>query len=345
MSTEPVAYTEDVERQLAVLCEDYRRVEGKPFDHFFCPILFVDQRVPLCLGHVVNNAIPNSFGGRVVQRTDVDGFYGSMVEGDFTTKMQTLSMAPQEALLDPDISKKLRLTMLVDGEEWEQYPDRGQAVPEHHTRVTFHIGDQVVPRVLKKTVQEIDAVQDRGFELQIGKDCSLPALVASIKVAYLTLFKRLGYAYAFSEAGKAVGCGILGKFYKDHGHKRPKEALKEAPDFFRPYINMMRTIEGFTQHSLLGTVEDGQADLCLSVSGEQFALIVWIRTNKHYQAVLMPFYDDEKGVEVYADFLRNDNQQIRVHRCDIDNETKSCRVFGKQREDVWPKGDPSFSFE
>jgi hypothetical protein len=235
--------------------------------------------------------------------------------------------------------------MLVDGEEWEQYSDRGQAVPGHHSRITFHIGEQVVPRVLKKTFQEIDVVRDRGFDLQIGKDCSLPALVASIKAAYLTLFKRLGYAYAFSEAGKAVGCGILGKFYKNHGYKRPKEALKEAPDFFRPYINMMRTIEGFTKQPLLGTVEDGQADLCLSASGDPFALIVWIRTNKHYQAVLMPCYVDEKGVEVYADFLRNDNQQIHVQRCAVDAETKSYCIFGRPREDVWPKGDPSFSFE
>lgn len=59
---------------------DFESVTGKPFRHFFCPILHVDEEVALCRGHVV----PESLGGKakVLQRADVDQGFGSFFEAE-----------------------------------------------------------------------------------------------------------------------------------------------------------------------------------------------------------------------------------------------------------------------
>ena len=71
-----------VAKKLERLGLDYEEVSGRPFDHFFCPILFRDEDVELCKGHIVGQV----FGGRerwTVQRKDVDNFYGTAFEADF----------------------------------------------------------------------------------------------------------------------------------------------------------------------------------------------------------------------------------------------------------------------
>ena len=65
---------------LEQLKADFESVGGKPFEHFYCPILHVDEDVPPIKGHVV----PESLGGRamVLQRPDVDNGFGSFFEAE-----------------------------------------------------------------------------------------------------------------------------------------------------------------------------------------------------------------------------------------------------------------------
>src|SRR5262249_31834927 len=114
-----------VEHHRKLLREDCARVDGKPFEYFLCPMLGVDEDVPLCMGHIVNDACPNSFTGRVVQREDVDNFYGSIVEADFTSLVQAWAMGPKNALLHPVLGKKMKPKFLVGGEECEHHHDLG----------------------------------------------------------------------------------------------------------------------------------------------------------------------------------------------------------------------------
>src|SRR2546429_236557 len=98
--------SKDIERQRSFLREDCTRVIGRPFKDFLCPILLTDEPVPLCMGHIINKACPNSFGGRIVQRADLDSFYGALAESDFTANIQARSMGgPEEALRDPTLRK------------------------------------------------------------------------------------------------------------------------------------------------------------------------------------------------------------------------------------------------
>lgn len=334
---------ESLEHHLKLLREDCTRVDGKPFDHFLCPILLADERVELCMGHIINEAIPNTFRACVLQRKDVDNFFGSMAEGEFTTKMQSLSMTPTDVLLDPEMSKKVSVKMMVGGEEWRLYPDRGTKA-RLHSWIIGHLEERKTIRwVVKKSSEEIRAVQDRPIELEIGKDCRLSALISLIKAAHLTLFKLLGYSYALSAAGMEIGYSTLGRFYRDHGDKKPGKARSEAPEYFRPYVNIMRTIDKFTDYAPRGTIQDHRAQVCFTSSGNPFGISVWIRADSRYYAVLMPAFSEPDGAAAYIDFLRNNKQSLRMHTCQFEN--MGLVVSERWTEIVWPKGDLTFDFD
>ena len=73
--------SEEMTRQLARLRADYLEVEKKPLKRFYCPIIGQDdENADLCLGHVIHQKIPNSSRKTIVQRKDVDGFYGRLLE-------------------------------------------------------------------------------------------------------------------------------------------------------------------------------------------------------------------------------------------------------------------------
>jgi hypothetical protein len=67
----------DVAERLEALRQDFAVVAGRPFCHFFCPILMVDEQVELCRAHVVNHAFAASSRRWTVQWKDVDNFFGS----------------------------------------------------------------------------------------------------------------------------------------------------------------------------------------------------------------------------------------------------------------------------
>jgi hypothetical protein len=332
-----------IEENLKGLRAEYASLEGKPFNHFFCPILLQDEEVPLCMGHIVNDAIPNSFGGCIVQRKDVDNWYGALAEADFTTHIQARSMTPDAILRDSSMRRKLSPTIVIGGEALPHYEDQGTEVPGH-TPITIHFGkDGKLNWVVKKRPDDIDALDGRNFEVRLGKDYRLAAFVSLIKAGYLTLFKLLGYSYAILAAGIEIGHNLLGNFYTDHRHQKPGEAIKKAATFFRTYVNMMRPIERFTGDAPRGTVEDGLAHVCVTPGRAFFALIVWIRTDNRYHAVMLPAFNEPNGTVAYHNFLHNNEQSLRVQSCRI--EPGKVIISQQSKEIIWSKGDPTISFE
>ena len=73
----------DGQNRLKALNQGFEQVVGNPFKHFYCPLLYCDDDTQLCKGHIVNAAFPGIGRQWVVQRADVDGFYGSCFEADF----------------------------------------------------------------------------------------------------------------------------------------------------------------------------------------------------------------------------------------------------------------------
>jgi hypothetical protein len=334
-----------VEHHLKLLREDYTRVNGNPFKHFLCPVLGMDEDVPLCMGHIVNDACPNSFPGRVVQREDVDHFYGSLVEADFTGLVQAWTIGPKNALLDPVLSKKLKPKFLVDGEEWAHHHDRGHSSPKQ-TRLALYFDDgKPIPWVLHKSLEEVTAASGKSLSLACGMDCRLSALVSLIKAAHLTLFSLLGYSYALSGAGLEIGPMTLGRFFRTHGHEKPADARKSAVEFFRPCVNMMRPLAGHTGEPPLGTIEDHRAEVCFTPEGVMFGIVIYVRTNQQVHAMMMPVFDEVCRAVAYHRFLNNDNQSVRMHVAPFNVEEKRLVVSQQSREVTWPKGDVTFSVE
>jgi hypothetical protein len=338
--------SERVQRRLLSLQADFMSVTGRPFEHFYCPIMLEDRDVPLCMGHIINGACPNSFKGCVVQRQDVDNFFGTFAEAAFTTNVQARSMKSGEALHDPELVKKLQPKLVVEGEVWPHYPDRGLDVPTSHTRISVQAGGgEGVHWVLKKKPEEVDSLKDTGFQLKLGRDCRLEALVSLVKAAYLTLFELLGYAYALGADGRRAGHDVLGRFFREHGSKRAEDARANALRFFRPHVNMMRTIEQFEGSIPQGTIEDRRAQACVTGDRTIFGLIVFSRANRQYYGVLMPYFDNPVGEAAYDDFMRSERQSIRVHECKVNGPTAGITVQERSSETTWPKDGKAFSFD
>src|SRR5262245_44404347 len=103
--------SEELEKQIQALREDYARAEGRPFQHFCCPFRCRDDPAHLCKGHVVNAAMPNSCRAWVPQRRDVDSFFGTMFEADYGF--------PCDAFGCPRRAPTTRITLWTVSSRWK----------------------------------------------------------------------------------------------------------------------------------------------------------------------------------------------------------------------------------
>ncbi len=144
--------------------------------------------------------------------------------------------------------------------------------------------------------------------MAIEKDIRLSALVSLIKAAHLTLFKILGYRYAFSAGGYFVGRNILGEFFLQNQGKTKKEILDNAHLFFKEFVHMARPLHS-SEVNFQGTVSDNQLLFC-HVNGNPWATIVFVKSAHIVNAVLLPFSLQEDTVEKFSNFLKNDSNTI-----------------------------------
>lgn len=100
--------SENIKIKLDKIREDYLNNYGQPFKYFYCPILYNDEETQLCIAHIINTAFPNSARAWTVQREDVDNFFGSKFESDFTNLKYSKKYSPDEVLYDPSLSKVLK---------------------------------------------------------------------------------------------------------------------------------------------------------------------------------------------------------------------------------------------
>jgi hypothetical protein len=337
-------YSTDTAKRLPSHQANFNWVTGKSFNYFFCPILHVDQQAELCMGHVINDACPDSFGGRVVQRKDVDSWYGRVFEADFTGRVRQLTMGLEKALKDPRMRRTIPIRLFVGDVELESYPDDGVEVPGH-TSVEFEISPGVfLSRKVKKPTEKLEAmVGERRIE--IGRNDSVAVFVTLIKSAFLTLFRELGYGYALSPGGKRLGHDILGKFFLQYHHENLPDVKKAAGQVFRPYVNMMRMIVAFEGEGRnpTGTVEDGLLSAAITPNHTIFALKVFLRTAEINYSVLAPFYDTEEGKRAFDDFLVNDCQKLTTRKCQI--KDKAITIEQRVTPLIWPKKPSAFTFD
>jgi hypothetical protein len=328
--------TEDVQkqRQLAYLRKDFASATGTPFTDFYCPILLRDEPTELCLGHIVNDKIEDASSKRVLQRKDVDGFYGTMFETDFVTMFRARNAKPNEILANFELNRKMNARFFINGEVCEHYCQPKKApISPNHTAVTLRDDDQSEVRViLKKSRSEVYGA-DGNFV--VNPNFWLGSAVALIKAGFLTLFRLATYNYALSAHGIFVGHDILGKFFSENHSKGKIEVRAAGLDFFRPYLNMIRPINYASGEPFLGTVVDHRAKVAIGTSGQPYAVAVCIRGDDRLFAVLMPWFGGPDSVETYLSFLQGNRPSIRLADCVFDKKRGLWELQGPSAESHW----------
>ena len=113
---------------------DHTKITGQPFEHFFCPMLFVDEDVELTRGHVINKEFKGAPGIWAVQRTDVDNFFGRVFEGDFLLLQRLAGKRGFDLFFDKVLFKRVRPKIYFEGKELHYFlrfrKDRGKEVPD-----------------------------------------------------------------------------------------------------------------------------------------------------------------------------------------------------------------------
>ena len=309
----------EIQAKLAELNSDYTQITGQPFQHFSCPILFVDEDTELCKAHIVNQAFPNSSSKWTVQRKDVDGFYGTFFESDFVDLINYKENgSPDKALVDKSLGRRYAPRILVDDVTVGYYPASGD-IPEDFTPVLFERNGKTILLGLKMHPNDVDHLSEHEWALEVSRDVRLPALVSLIKSAHLTLFEILGYQYTRSSGGHFVGSDILGKFFIQSQGKRRAEVLEDARDYFGKYANMVRLIQE-SGYILRGTIDDGWLFVC-NDKGLPWAFVVIIKTSGLLHAVLIPILDRGESADVFQNFLRNSTGYILdVNPCRFVND-------------------------
>ena len=103
----------NVEWRLRELKRDYESTEHRPWKHFFCPVLYRDEETELCRGHIINEAFKDADRSWTIQRSDVDGYYGSRFEADFLALEKIGTLIAEDALADKNLARQFRPEILL----------------------------------------------------------------------------------------------------------------------------------------------------------------------------------------------------------------------------------------
>ena len=325
----------DFERRLEVLRSDFQARAGFPFSHFYCPILFRDDEVELCKGHIVNASFPDSARNWVVQRKDVDSFYGASFESDFVNIQYGSLTFVDNVLADPCLSKKLRPKIRLGDQDVSHFVAYGP-VPAHFTEAAVETPFGPVRLGLKIHPNEAMSSAGRNWSIAIEKDIRLPALVSVIKAAYLTMFNMVGYSYPLSAGGHLVGQDILGTFFLRNQAFGKSEITTNARTHFAEFANMVRPLLA-PPSDVCGTVSDRFVFVCRCEADTVWGIIVFVRTSHLVHAALLPILETDRAADRFVTFLKERGCQIRANRCRFDGD----KWHGSRDEETltWPEAD------
>lgn len=323
--------------KLQQISNDYTSVTSRSFQHFYCPILYKDELAELCRAHIVNQAFPNASKEWTIQRKDVDNFFGSHFEADFTI-MEDVAQNEEDRILsrafaEKGLYKKFKPKIWVNDQEVEYFFAEGKT-PDSFTPLKMIQINKELSLALKIDPKDFAELVDANWEVGISKDIRLHALVSLIKAAHLSMFHTLGYRYALTAAANFIGYNVLGQFFLRNNGLPRQEVLKNAANHFASYTHLTRPI--FDQGlGLAGTITDNRFFLCRR--GSIFwAFIVIVNTGNLLNGVLLPIWEDMNAIKIFLDFLSNETEEITVSlshfKGDRIETDKNTRII------MWPKG-------
>jgi hypothetical protein len=284
---------------------DFARVTGKPFQHFYCPVLLTDEPVELCEGHIVPEAFGNLW---VPQRKDVDNFYGSATEADaggFMEERETVF----EKWHTPAVQQLIRPRIEVDGKPIDYYfPKELTPVPGHSpAQFVGEDGKKILDVMFKIPAHEVAALCGQDMQL-VAERNFMPAMTASVlKAAHLTMFDMIGYDYVFSSTGQDLAA-ILRDFFIANKHKGNKRAAAE--EYFAAHTSMVFPVMGDGAQFFGGTANDQKGVMLWGASGRPFAFGVMVKMKDVFCALLAP--NHAEGIGTYRSYLREPPESVLI---------------------------------
>lgn len=228
-------YTQEDSRLLE-LTQELRSSRGCGFrGTFYCPILHVKEETELCKGHV----LPQAVGGRnwVVQRKDVDNFFGSFAEAGFSHGVKLRSMGFDDSIkyiLDKRLSSRVNLSMTDSGGV------------ERRVRPTQWTGDELTFVV---HANGDDLCLKDPVSLSFAMDTRYETLLACVHSLHLGVFREGGYRYVVSPTGEfnaALLRNAYRKFATGQISRSPDEKTAILGEMCSTHVNMVRPIVGST---------------------------------------------------------------------------------------------------
>lgn len=323
---------------LASLQADFTAETGRPFKHFFCPILYRDEETELCKGHIVNKAFKQRSGRTTVQRKDVDNFFGRTFESRFVQIRHRGKRRLEDFITDKDLARHFSPTFLVDDQPIPHFLPKGP-VPTSFSEVALLTPQGDRRLALKIAPSELMEGQGAKLTFSIRGDLRLSAVGTLLKAAHLTLFDLLGYRYVFTPGGHFLGREALGEFFLSNRDLDIDVALSNALVHFRQFIGMVRPLEKLPK-GLQGTLRDRRVLVCRVGAGLYWALIVFIRTGASMHAVLTPIFDHPEGAATYLERLSLPSHHLTVHLAAYENGT--WQVDTRSFEMFWPPVEAGF---
>jgi hypothetical protein len=294
--------------RLEQLRTDYARATGKPFEHFFCPILLNDESVELCDGHIV----PEAFGKLTIpQRKDVDNFYGTAAEADVIGFMQDKGTDVLANWHTPSIQQRFQPRIeSADGELIGHYfpLTEDHEVPGQTTaELRDPEGKKIRTLVLKKPAHEVIALAGQDLQLVFEKNF-MPAFTAAVlKAAHLSMFDMVGYDHVLSPGGRYLA-DVLGRFFIEN--KDSKNKREAVNNYFTRFTRMIFPMQGDGAKAFAGTVNDKRGIFCMGMNGRPFAIGCIVKMIDTFCALLPP--DSADAIGTYQSFLKEPPPSIAL---------------------------------
>lgn len=322
--------------RLNELQADFEEASGNPFSYFYCPILYRDEDVELCKGHIVNAAFPDIRRHWIVQRAGVDSFFGRCFESEFVNIQHQGSVGASSSMVDKELSKTFRPSILLCGSPVPYYySPEAIATPPNHSKLQLVTEVGTVDLRLKLSPEQVGATNHKDWEIRVEKDMRLPALVSLLKAAHLTLFKMLGYRYVLSAGGHFMGRSILGDFFLQNETFAKPKVLQNASAHFKEFANLVRPVICHDPY-LEGTSTDNRLYVCETASGVPWAFMIFVRTTRAVHAVIVPIFEHPDGISRFMSFLQNDGGRIEGRLCRFEN--REFKAWPKPTVFSWPEG-------
>ncbi|MCY3813081.1 MAG: hypothetical protein OXH15_14890 [Gammaproteobacteria bacterium] len=296
-------------------------------------MLLVEEMAELCKGHV----LPRGVGGRtwVVQRKDVDNFFGTFAEADYQHGVTLRALAANAAnpaellsyLQRHRLSGKVGLSL--------------EDAAGNSTTANAGLDARGTPGLYLESDTLVEDPQEAVLRYNLNME--LPTLVSCIHSVHLGLFGKMGYAYVSDKAGWFLA-SMLGGLYREYAtkaNKAKRDDLRKSPhvlpDACAPYRNLVRAVFNATEAldpRLLETpfdwfhvVWDGDTPV---------ATIHYLKVRDECHAVMAYATFDERSAALVC------SAQPLAIEVALGRFVGETPEFGVARRTVvWPCGDPA----